>query len=386
MSSPYRPGNNYTIDADLAAISALTGAGLLARTAENTWALRTLQAPAAGLTITNPAGTAASPSFAFVNDLGALEALASTGIAVRSTIDTWVQRTITGTAAEITLTDGDGVANNPTISIPAAVTFTGKTITGGTYASPTLSGTLVGSGTIGGSTIINTAGAITGAAGTFTAINATGNVTVALASMTNSVKLGQVSDDLTYGAISFNGSMTGAGMQGWMSRGTSDLTLYGKVQTGGEYDLRINGVPKLILNTSTLTLPGTAAATREGLVLNGTTTAAHYMTLSNDGCNLRLGIDNSAGTALIGGGTAYGAVVGTNNNTILHLVQNGDSILRVQGTGIALTGFYEGIEQTAPAAGATNTGRMFYQDNGAGKTQLMVIFNTGAAQQIAIQP
>ena len=43
-------------------------------------------------------------------------------------------------------------------------------------------------------------------------------------------------------------------------------------------------------------------------------------------------------------------------------------------------------EMTAPTAGAADTGRIFCQDNGAGKTQLMVIFNTGAAQQIAIQP
>jgi hypothetical protein len=53
---------------------------------------------------------------------------------------------------------------------------------------------------------------------------------------------------------------------------------------------------------------------------------------------------------------------------------------------IKFTGFFEGSEMTAPVAGAANTGRIFFQDNGAGKTQLMVIFNTGAAQQIAIQP
>jgi hypothetical protein len=43
-------------------------------------------------------------------------------------------------------------------------------------------------------------------------------------------------------------------------------------------------------------------------------------------------------------------------------------------------------EMTAPAAPAANTARIFVQDNGAGKTQLMVIFPTGAAQQIAIEP
>jgi len=52
---------------------------------------------------------------------------------------------------------------------------------------------------------------------------------------------------------------------------------------------------------------------------------------------------------------------------------------------ITMTGFMEGFEMTAPAAPAANGGRLFFQDNGAGKTQLMVIFATGAAQQLAIQ-
>ncbi len=52
---------------------------------------------------------------------------------------------------------------------------------------------------------------------------------------------------------------------------------------------------------------------------------------------------------------------------------------------ISTTGFWEAFEMTAPVAGAANSYRLFAQDNGAGKTQLMVIFNTGAAQQIAVQ-
>ena len=43
-------------------------------------------------------------------------------------------------------------------------------------------------------------------------------------------------------------------------------------------------------------------------------------------------------------------------------------------------------EMTAPAAGAVNTGRLFARDNGSGKTQLAVIFNTGAIQVLATEP
>ena len=49
-------------------------------------------------------------------------------------------------------------------------------------------------------------------------------------------------------------------------------------------------------------------------------------------------------------------------------------------------GALELAEMTAPGAGAANTVRIYAVDNGSGKTQLMAIFNTGAAQQLAIQP
>jgi hypothetical protein len=91
-------------------------------------------APAAGITITNPAGIAGDATFALANDLAAVEGLAANGMAARTATDTWTVRTNTGTANEITVTNGDGVAGNPTFSLPSALTFTGKTITGGTYS------------------------------------------------------------------------------------------------------------------------------------------------------------------------------------------------------------------------------------------------------------
>jgi hypothetical protein len=43
-------------------------------------------------------------------------------------------------------------------------------------------------------------------------------------------------------------------------------------------------------------------------------------------------------------------------------------------------------EMTAPSAPAANGVRIYAVDNGSGKTQLMALFATGAAQQIAIEP
>lgn len=146
---------------DLAALEGLASTGFAVRSATDTWVQRQLAAPAAGFTITNPAGIAGDPTFVLANDLAALEGLASTGFAVRSATDTWLQRSVAGTANEITVTNGDGVSGNPTISIPAALTFAGKTVTGGTFSGITLSGTIAGtptfSGAIGFSSVVTVA-------------------------------------------------------------------------------------------------------------------------------------------------------------------------------------------------------------------------------------
>jgi len=48
--------------------------------------------------------------------------------------------------------------------------------------------------------------------------------------------------------------------------------------------------------------------------------------------------------------------------------------------------FLQMSEATAPTAPSTNDVRLYAEDNGAGKTRLMALFPTGAAQQVAIQP
>lgn len=79
--------------------------------------------------------------------LAAIAGLASNGLITRTASGTSSARTITGTSNEITVANGDGVSGNPTLSLPNALTFTSKTITGGTLTNITL-GTTTIAGTI----------------------------------------------------------------------------------------------------------------------------------------------------------------------------------------------------------------------------------------------
>ena len=106
-------------------------------TGGDTFTSGTITQPAAGLTVTNSGvaqtGTG-SWTFALANDLAALEGLGSTGFAVRTAADTWAQRTFLGTPNQVSVSNGDGVAGNPTLSLPqnihtgADVTFNSMTI------------------------------------------------------------------------------------------------------------------------------------------------------------------------------------------------------------------------------------------------------------------
>jgi hypothetical protein len=55
-------------------------------------------------------------------------------------------------------------------------------------------------------------------------------------------------------------------------------------------------------------------------------------------------------------------------------------------SGTVFNGFIGGSESSAPATPAANEFKIYAEDNGSGKTRLMVKFATGAAQQIAIEP
>ena len=127
-----------------------------------------------------------------------------------------------------------------------------------------------------------------------------------------------------------------------------------------------------------------ASAIAETFISTASTTSPRSMHLANMGGDVYFGIEGSSSGGFFTGSAAYATVVYSTQR--VQTIISGTKITDVDSSGITITGYIAGTEQTAPAAPAANGYRIFAQDNGAGKTQLMVIFASGAAQQIAIEP
>lgn len=116
-----QPGSSSGVqgyDAGLKSFADLTGPGFVTIDASgDVVAARTFTMPAEGLTMTNTNG-GGNPVVALANDLAAVEGLTGTGIAVRTATDAWTNRSIVGgLTGTIVVTDGDGVAGNPTLNL-----------------------------------------------------------------------------------------------------------------------------------------------------------------------------------------------------------------------------------------------------------------------------
>ena len=98
----------YIITADTTGLSGGGGTGTVTSVAAT--------APAAGFTISgSPITTSGTFVFTLSDDLSAVEGLSGIGIAVRTASNTWTNRSITA-GTGISVTNGDGVSGNPTIT------------------------------------------------------------------------------------------------------------------------------------------------------------------------------------------------------------------------------------------------------------------------------
>lgn len=327
-------------DGDLDGLSALSTTGLVTRTATDTYTTRTLTGPAEGISVTNGSGVAGNPTIALSNDLNAIEGLSSTGLATRTATDTWAQRTITGTANEITITNGNGVSGNPTVSIPSSLTFTGKTITGGSFSSPAITTpTGIIKSDVGLGNVDNTSDA--------TKNSASATLTNKTVNLTNNTLTGTTAEFNT--ALSDNDFATLAGTE----------TLTNKTLT--------TPVISTISNSGTVTIP---TGTRT-LVARDTTDTLTNKTLTSPVINTPTGIvkgdvglgnvDNTSdATKNSATATLTNKTINGSNNTITNI---GGSAIRMGSDAQGDVLYFNGTDYARLGAG---TSGQFLKTNGTG--------------------
>ncbi len=198
------------------------------------------------------------------------------------------------------------------------------------------------------------------------------------------------------GAVQYNNAGAFAGVTGIT---LSSGSLNGLAITGGSVS---SSAP---LMTGAQTWSNGLAATLVSIDLtnaNNASSSGRYLSLKSNGTEVfgietgsGLGTVNSNGNAIFNGymyaGTGY--LVG--NGTFISFSDGSAYSARLRSGGSTILGLvdsstggasFELTEMTAPAAPASNKARLYIEDNGSGKTRLMVIFPSGAAQQIAIEP
>ena len=105
----------------------------------------------------------------------------------------------------------------------------------------------------------------------------------------------------------------------------------------------------------------------------------------NTGESAAIRVTPNAGADMEVAGGANGALIaasGNSNIIAIYAYEPGFAVAADRGAFIE----FQESNPTNPAAGGVNTARLYARDNGAGKTQLCVVFNTGAVQVLATQP
>lgn len=321
-------------------------------------------------------------------DLDAVAGLSSSGLIARTGAGTAAPRTIAGTANEITLTNGDGVSGNPTVSIPAAVTLTGKTLTNGTYVNPALgtpaSGTLTNTT---GFPAANLAGLGTGVA-TFLATPSTANLASAVTGETGT-------GALVFGTSPAITTPTGI-VKGDVGLGnvdnTSDATKFstGATLTGKTYDTAGSGNSFFINGVAVTANTGTGAVAR-AVSPSFTTPSLGVATATSVNASGHYGGETSTGNAAAGeigeyisstllAGSAVSLTTSVTSNVTSISLTAGDwdvwgTVVFAPGATTTMTNLGGWISSVSAAVPTL--------PNGGGETVMNAAFTTGATQVVS---
>ena len=299
---------------------------------------RTLTGSSTGVTVTNGDGVAGNPVIALTGAVGSINGLSGSGLLTLQNGASVGSVQIDGTAGEISVADGDGLAGNPTISLAASgvvvgtygsgnqvgqftvdskgritsatnVTITeAANITGGASNQLVYQTSVSATGFISAPTITDTFLKWTGSAFQWAALPGAGTVT------SIDVSGGTTGLTTTGGPITTSGTITIGGTLNVGSGGTGATTLTGYVKGNGTSAMTASAT--IPVGDLTGTLPvvngGTGATTLTGYVKgNGTSAMTASATIPNtDITGLGTMSTQSANSVAITGGNIDGTIVG----------------------------------------------------------------------------
>lgn len=185
-------------------------------------------------------------------------------------------------------------------------------------------------------------------------------------------------------AITAPGFTTTAGNSLTLTGGTSGTTTLSATATGSNLLL---GATSVLIGGSTNSFPmlvrsasGIDVKDATGAAYTAIGASTHYL---GNGANGQWGVGGLSGIST----AQFGWVSGSNATAAIDSgVKRFGAAIVGPTNGSTGGGAFQFIEMTAPSAPATNNVILYAEDNGSGKTRLMALFPTGAAQQVAIEP
>ncbi len=358
LTAGYQP-----LDSDLTAVAGLAANGLISRTGTGTMAVRLLAAPVAGLTITNGDGVAGNPTFALANDLAGVEAITTTGFVRRTGVDTWSASAIV---------DGD---------LPAA-------LTGKTYNALTLTANATGFSAAGGTTsktlTVSNSITLAGTDGTTITLPATSG-TVPLNNQTMFIGTTAVAINRATAAL----ALTGVSIDGAAGSATTATTATKATNLVGGNATTLLGAVGYQSNTDTTTLLApNITATKQFLSQTGTGTngaAPAWSTVSKSDVGLAA-VENTSLSTWAGSSnlTTLGTIgTGTWNATAISIAKGGTGATTAVAAFDALSPattlgdvIYSNGTDNVRLAGNITATRKFFRQTGTGTVSAAPAWDT----------